>query len=305
MLSRRALNFTAVAAAVLLVPACDTLLPDRRQVLLDPATLADSAPAPAQVKRRPATRSAPAEPRREATGPEAATAFDHIRRSLRLLVAAEQGFYAENGAYTADLGRLGFRPSGESQVKFLWLTRQGWAASGTHPALPGRDCVTFVGPANGPPTTLRFVRSGREGVLVCDVQHEARPAAGNVSGNAAANASPASPSVADTSSALDAVNPTVQMRVDLRNLAIAQAAYFGTQGVYSGRPEQLQLQFAYWRGVSVVVLKADQRSWAARARHTALPGRSCVMWYGSPAIRPGTDAQRKVPARGGVPACDD
>jgi hypothetical protein len=305
---RRTLNLTAVAASVLLVPACDRLLPDRRQPALDAATSVDSAAA-AQVKRSPARRTAPTEPRREATGPEAATAFDHIRRSLRLLVAAEQGFYAENGAYTADLGRLGFRPSGESQVKFLWLSPQGWAASGTHPALPGRDCVTFVGPASGPPTTLRFIRSGREGVLICDVQPEDRPAAvnapGKAAGNAAGNAGPASPSVADTSSALDAVNPTVQMRVDLRNLAKAQAAFFGTQGVYSSRPEQLQLQFAYWRGVSVTVLKADQRSWAARARHTARPGKSCVMWYGSPSIRPATDAQRRVPDRAGVPACDD
>jgi hypothetical protein len=111
--------------------------------------------------------------------------------------------------------------------------------------------------------------------------------------------------VADTSSALDEVNPTVQMRVDLRNLAKAQAAYFGTQGVYSSRPEQLQLQFAYWRGVNVVVLKADHRSWAARARHAGLPGKSCVMWHGSPSVRPGTDAQRKVPQHSGVPACDD
>jgi hypothetical protein len=111
--------------------------------------------------------------------------------------------------------------------------------------------------------------------------------------------------VADTGSALDAVNPTIQMRVDLRNLAQAQAAYFGTQGIYSSRPEQLQLQFAWRRGVSLTVLKADQRSWAARARHTARPGKSCVIWYGSPPIRPATDFQRKVPERAGVPTCDD
>src|SRR5687768_6434659 len=116
MLSRRTLNFTAVAAAVLLVAACDRLLPDRRQPALDAVTSVDSAAKPPQPRRRAAGVV-----RREATGSEAAAAFDQIRRSLRLLVAAEQGFYAENGTYSADLDRIGFRPSGESQVRFLWL----------------------------------------------------------------------------------------------------------------------------------------------------------------------------------------
>jgi hypothetical protein len=302
MLSRRTLNFTAVAAAVLLVAACDRLLPDRRQPALDAVTSVDSA---AQAKPPQPRRRAAGQVRREATGPEAAAAFDQIRRSLRLLVAAEQAFYAENGTYSADLDRIGFRPSGESQVRFLWLSPQGWAASGTHPALPGRDCVTFVGAADAPPTTLRYTRSGREGVLVCDVQREARPVAGGAAGSAAGRAAPAPPSVADTGSALDAVNPTIQMKVDLRNLVQAQAAYFGTQGIYSSRPEQLQLQFAWRRGVNLKMLNADKRSWSARARHAARPGKSCVIWYGSPSIRPATDAQRKVPERAGVPACDD
>jgi hypothetical protein len=212
-------------------------------------------------------------------------------------VAAEQGFYAENGTYSGDINRLAFRPSGESQVKFLWVTRQGWAASGTHPAVLGRDCVVFVGTANAAPTTLRFTRSGREGVVVCDLQPGPRPAG---SGSA-----PAPPPATDTASALDAVNPTVQMRVDLRNLTNAQTAYFATQGIYSLRPEQLQLQFAWQRGVDVTLLNADRSSWSARATHAARPGKSCVVWYGSPSTRPATEAQAKVPDQAGVPACDD
>jgi hypothetical protein len=296
MRSRRKLSFTALAAMLLCVPACDGLLPDRRQPAFDAAASADSGAA--QAERPKARRRADTNAAREAAAePVAASAFDQIRRSLRLLVAAEQGFYAENGTYSGDLGRLAFRPSGESQVKFLWVTRQGWAASGTHPALPGRDCVVFVGAANAPPTTLRFTRSGREGVVVCDVQPGPRPVAGA--------SAPPPPPVADTASALDAVNPTVQMRVDLRNLAHAQAAYYATQGIYSLRPEQLQLQFAWQRGVKVTLLNADRDSWSARATHTGRPGRSCVMWYGSPSVRPATDAQGKVPDRSGVPACDD
>jgi hypothetical protein len=295
MRTRRTLSFSALAASALLLPACEGLLPDRRQ----PASAAASVESAAgQVERSKAKRRADASARREATAePEAASAFDQIRRSLRLLVAAEQAFYAENGTYSGDLERLAFRPSGESQVKFLWVTRQGWAASGTHPALPGRDCVVFVGAANAAPTTLRFTRSGREGVVVCDVQPGPRPAE--------SSAAPAPPSVADTGSALDAVNPTVQMRVDLRNLANAQAAYHATQGAYSLRPERLQLQFAWQRGVHVTLLHADRSSWSARATHAARPGKSCVVWYGSPSTRPATEAQRRVPDREGVPACDD
>jgi hypothetical protein len=295
MRSRRTLSFSTLAASVLLLPACDGLLPDRRQPTFDAAASVDSA---AQAKRPKAKRRAGASAPREATAePEVGSAFDQIRRSLRLLVAAEQGFYAENGTYSGDLDRLAFRPSGASQVKFLWVTRRGWAASGIHPALPGRDCVVFVGAANAAPTTLRFTRSGREGVVVCDVQPGPRPAKGGPA--------PAPPPVADTASALDAVNPTVQMRVDLRNLANAQAAYYATQGIYSLRPEQLQLQFAWQRGVKVTLLEADRSSWSARATHARRPGRSCVVWYGSPSIRPATDAQRRVPDRAGVPACDD
>jgi len=295
MRSRRTLSFSTLAASVLLLPACDGLLPDRRQPAFEAAASVDSG---RQVEQPKGKRRADANARREATPePEAVAAFDQIRRSLRVLVAAEQGFYAENGTYSGDLGRLAFRPSGESQVKFLWVTRQGWAASGTHPALSGRDCVVFVGVANAAPTTLRFTRSGREGGVVCDVQPGPRPTGGG--------SAPAPPPVADTSNALDAVNPTVQMRVDLQNLANAQTAYFATQGIYSIRPELLQLQFSWQRGVNVTLLNADRTSWSARATHASRPGRSCVVWYGSPSTRPATEAQRRVPDRAGVPVCDD
>ncbi len=291
--SRRTLRLSTLTVSVLLLPACDNLLPARRQPALEAATVESTSQPPGRPRRRTNPGATPD----TIAEPQAASAFDQIRKSLRVLVAAEQGFYAENGTYSGDLDRLAFRPSGESQVKFLWVTRKGWAASGTHPALPGRDCVVFVGEANAAPTTLRFTRSGREGVVVCDVSTGPRPVTGS-----SASAPPTKP---DTSSALDAVNPTVQMRVDLRNLTNAQTVYFATQGIYSLRPEQLQLQFAWQRGVRVTLLSADRRSWAARARHDARPGKSCVVWYGSPPVRPATDAQRKVPDRAGIPACDD
>src|SRR5687768_13443246 len=111
MRSRRTISFSTLAASVLLLPACEGLLPDRRQPAFDAAASADSAAG--RAERLKSKRRADFNARRDTTAePEAGGAFDQIRRSLRVLVAAEQGFYAENGTYSGDLDRLAFRPSG-------------------------------------------------------------------------------------------------------------------------------------------------------------------------------------------------
>ena len=305
MVFRSTRHLAAIVAATVLVSACEDLLPGRRPPPV--VVAADSAPA---KRRRPAPRdSGP----REATGPVAEAAFREISQTLRRLVAAEQAFFAENGAYSADLGKVGFRPLGASQVDFFWVTKEGWAARATHPSLPGRDCVTFTGGGGPVPATRRLNRSPREGVVACDfvvAAPSARPVAppaGNrapVPPTAAPTPAPA-PVVVDTSSALDAVDPIVQMRVDLRKLALAETAYFGTQGTFSRRVETLPLQFAWQSGVTVTLIHADTRSWTARAIHQAMPGKTCVIWYGKPPRRPATATDRKTPAASGVPACDD
>jgi hypothetical protein len=294
------LRSAAIVAATLLVTACDDLFPGRRQT---PVAIAASESAPAKT-RRPAARPDTAAP--EATGPEAEAAFREISQTLRRLVAAEQSFFAETGAYSADLGRVGFRPLGASQVEFLWVTKDGWAARATHPVLPGRDCVTFTGGGGTVPATRRLKRSGGEGVVVCDFVVPAQPVRRPAPPPGDTTRAPApAPAVVDTTSALDAVNPLVQMRVDLRKLAHAQVAYFGTQGTYSRRVETLPLQYGWQRGVSVTLIHADQRSWTARATHVARPNKSCVVWFGKPPRRPITAAQQKVPPQSGVPICDD
>ncbi len=291
----------AVLAATLLVAACDDLLPGRRQAPV--AVASDSAPA----KHRRAAR--PGSARDTASGPQVEAAFRDLSLTLRRLVAAEQGFFAENGAYSSDLERVGFRPRGASQVEFLWVTKDGWAARATHPAVPGRDCVTFAGGGGPIPKTRRLGRSGREGVVACDFLLPPPPAAAPrpvpPSGDSAPAPAPTAAAVVDTTSALDAVNPFVQMRVDLRKLGQAQAAYFGTQGRYSRRLETLPLQFGWQRGVHVAVTQADQYSWTARATHESRPGKNCVVWYGRPTRRPATADQQKVPEQAGVPVCDD
>ena len=215
-------------------------------------------------------------------------------------MATEQGFFAENGAYSGDLDRLGFRPRGASRIEFIWVTKDGWAARATHPALPGRDCVTFTGVGGAVPATRRFGRTGGQGVVVCD--NAVPPRSGRPASPPPRESIPVD---LDTTSALDAVNPLVQMRADLRKLANAQTAYLGTQGTYSRLVETLPLQYGWQRGISVTLIYADPRSWTARATHTAHPGKSCVIWVGRPIRRPVTEAQKKAPERSGIPVCDD
>lgn len=231
--------------------------------------------------------------------------FDQIRRGLRRLVVAEETFYAENGVYTEDLARIGYTPEGDSEVRFLWLARGGWAASGTHPGMPGRDCVIYVGRAHGAPTTLRDVRSGREGVPVCDASPRPARTAAVPTPAPAAGPSPATASGPDTGSALNAVDPSIQMRVDLRNLVRSQDMYFGLQGVYSRRTEPFALQYLWHRGVTLTILAANDASWSARATHASWPGKSCVVWLGPVPQKPSTESQKRVPDEPATPVCDD
>jgi hypothetical protein len=233
------------------------------------------------------------------------SSFAEIRRSLRRLVAAEETFFAENGTYSDDLSHIGFKPSPNTKLRFLWISREGWAASGTHAELPGTDCVIFVGQAEAPPTTLKYVRSGREGVPVCDDPKTPSPRRRPSAPATPAPAPKPSPASADTGSALDQLDPRVVMKVDLRNLAHSQDTYFRMQGVYARRPQTLALRYLWHRDVQVNILAADGESWAAKATHAKFPGKSCVIWFGTVSERPRTDAQQRVEKRAGVPVCDD
>jgi hypothetical protein len=283
----RGLLMTLALASV----GCSDLIPRRST----DGALADTTPEAASSPN-PSTR-----PRGQKDGrPTAAieeAGFAEIRRTLRRLVAAEETFFAENGAYSDELSLIGLTPEKNTSVRFLWLSRDGWAASGMHAALTGRDCVVFVGQAQAPPTTLKYVRSGKEGVTVCD-DSRAPPAP------PAAPAKP-KPPLAEAGSALDLLDPRVLMKVDLRNLAHSQETYFAMQGSYARRTEPMALQYLWHRDVRVKILAADDQSWAAKATHARFPGKSCVIWFGAVAQRPATDAQQRQENRAGVPVCDE
>lgn len=263
-------------------------------------------PAPASPKAPPGSKK----PGKSDPALDAAR-FDQIRGGLRRLVVAEENYYAENGIYTQDLTRIGFRPEADTRIQFLWSSRAGWAASATQAQLGGRDCVVFVGREHEAPATARHGRTGKEGVPVCDDRPLLRPQAAAAPTAPAAPPAPVAPQSApaatarDTSSALDEVTSNVQMRVDLRNLVRSQESYRGNQGVYSRRMEPFALQFLWRRGVSITILSADDASWSAMATHASRPGKSCVVWFGPVPKKPATLGQNRVPEQPGTPACDD
>ena len=259
---------------------------------------ADSLEDSASTRKTPASARSRTGERAGAVSEDAI--FSEIRRTLRRLVVAEETFFAENGTYTDELSVIRVTPGRDITIRFLWLSRDGWAASGTHTALPAKDCVIFVGKAEAPPTTLKYVRPGKLGVPVCDDESAARRPV------AAAPASPApTPPPPDTGNTLDLLDPRVVMKVDLRNLAHSQETYFEMQGSYARRTQNLALQYLWHRDVRVRILEADARSWVAKATHAKFPGKSCVIWYGPVSQRPKTDAQQKGTGRSGVPVCDD
>jgi hypothetical protein len=102
----------------------------------------------------------------------------------------------------------------------------------------------------------------------------------------------------DTARALD------QMRHDLRELVDREQEFFSNYASYTS-----ELDFAGFEpstGVTVEVLWHRDDAWAARARHDALPGSSCVIWAGPVAARdslPATDRERKTLPQGSA-ACD-
>jgi hypothetical protein len=283
-----------VLAAFLVCSGCNDI--DLRRIAAGAS--ADTAPDPADPPKASAGRRRLKEVPGNASLEE--ENFARVRRMLRRLVTAEETFFAENGTFNEDLAQIGFAADRNTEVRFLWFSRAGWAASGTHSAIAGKDCVVFVGQSRAPPTTLKYVRQGREGVPVCDDASRApEPLA------ASPPPPPAPPATRDTGSALDALSPPIAMKVDLRNLVRSQETYFGTQGAYSRRTEPLAIQYLWHRDVRIKILSADNGSWAAKATHVRFPGKSCVIWFGSMTEKPVTDAQHRQAKEPGVPACDE
>jgi hypothetical protein len=99
------------------------------------------------------------------------------------------------------------------------------------------------------------------------------------------------------------------LTADLKKLVVAQESYFSNHNAYgkvlsSGNPQQVVIEPA--PGVTLTLTYVTTNSWAGRATHEWLPGRSCVITVGAvPDSRiPRTTDQRLAPREEGRPICD-
>ncbi len=110
-------------------------------------------------------------------------------------------------------------------------------------------------------------------------------------------ATPAAPSAADSARAFVA-----SARSDLRNLVVAQEAYFADHGRYAQTMEALE-RYRASRGNVIKLVFAANYGWAASLTSERLTG-SCTIWVNVPdGKRPATDADKRV-GEEGVPVCD-
>lgn len=77
---------------------------------------------------------------------------------------------------------------------------------------------------------------------------------------------------------------TSTLQSDLRNLAVAEEAYYYQHGVYT--PDLSRLFVTVSSGVTVSVSAADSMGWGATAVHPAADRSLCALFYGRPPSQP-------------------
>jgi hypothetical protein len=125
------------------------------------------APRPVRMEQSSFAPSAAATERRDQTLA--------MRKMLRLLTTAQEQHFARHSTYSNRLDELRatFRAAWDDtvDVRILHAGARAWSGVATHPSLPGRSCVIFVGPIAELPSVPRTA-GGRapseEGVPVCD-----------------------------------------------------------------------------------------------------------------------------------------
>lgn len=92
-----------------------------------------------------------------------------MRDNLRTLVTNQEAHFSDHTTYTLDLGRARYRSTNGVAVVMLKATGTGWSARATHPRLPGKSCVIWVGSVSPLPTTDGSGRrAAAEGEPTCD-----------------------------------------------------------------------------------------------------------------------------------------
>lgn len=92
-------------------------------------------------------------------------------------------------------------------------------------------------------------------------------------------------------------------RSDLRNLVVAQEAYFADHGRYAPHLDSMKALFVPSRGSTMVLTYAQNDGWAAKLTRERLRG-NCIIYVNTPeGDRPKT-AHGALTAREGEPVCD-
>jgi hypothetical protein len=108
------------------------------------------------------------------TGYRTTNARDFMRMRLRELTVAEENYDQESNTYTTELSKLMLaRRTGVVVVlRVTFAGPAGWSTEATHPAMPGKSCVTYAGPVTllprTPETALDHTQPLGERDLVCD-----------------------------------------------------------------------------------------------------------------------------------------
>jgi hypothetical protein len=95
-----------------------------------------------------------------------------------------------------------------------------------------------------------------------------------------------------------------RLKSDLRNLVVAQEAYFANRSSYAASLEALS-NYRPTAGSQIRLVLTRENSWAATAHDAATTGRSCTIWINveNEQHRPRTLKENRV-GREGEPVCD-
>jgi hypothetical protein len=93
----------------------------------------------------------------------------------------------------------------------------------------------------------------------------------------------------------------IQMKSDLRNLVVAQEAYFADHSAYASAVSDLK--FRNSENVSVRLTATQNNAWAAETRSALLPNVACVIWINLAEKNRPKVGGKLLPQGEGEPAC--
>ncbi len=112
-----------------------------------------------------------------ASAPAPTSASPDLRTAMRLLVTAQEAFYADHGTYTTDIAALHLLKPSNAEAPRVWFRvvqagGRSWIGDVATPGESPRSCVAFVGELADFPSVLvtaaKKLKPIEEGEPVCD-----------------------------------------------------------------------------------------------------------------------------------------